>query len=203
MRKTMGCLVLTLLVGCVTEGGEVSTGKNPEAKGPVEMAEDAVAKRLQRLRYVHGRELLAEVESIIAYKELALSPVLAALPESDSRTKATLLYILGYIPSPESHAAVSAHLKDRDEAVRYEAAAASLQLGDQSAVPTLVAFLDSEDKRLRYKAIEALKSSTKQDFGYDFNAPESERAAAIGRWQDWWSSRRSAMIYRGTSSSQG
>jgi hypothetical protein len=179
---------------CVTEDGRAPRPEE-SAKGPVEYAQDSIRYRIERLPTLRGRDLLQEIERLIAARELALEPIRSALPEADARTQANLLYVLGYIQSPESHAAVLPYLRSPDESVRYEAAAALMQLGDLSAAPALIAFLESEDRRLRYKAFECLKAATHQDFGFEFQADADARAAAVMRWKRWWAEQRAAMIY--------
>lgn len=56
---------------------------------------------------------------------------------------------------------------------------------DRSAIPRLVQDLGSVDPAIRFAAIEALRQMTKQDFGYQYYASESERRPAVKRWQQW------------------
>jgi hypothetical protein len=158
MRSSLAPVLLALgaLSGCVTEGGRAGI-VDESPKGPVEYAQDSIRQRLDRMRYLHGKELLAEMERIIATRELAIDPVIQALDGADPRMQANLLYMLGYIPASECRAAVVPYLKSQDESVRYEAAAALIQLGDMSAAPVLITLMESEDKRLRFKAFESLR----------------------------------------------
>lgn len=196
MRKVGALWVFAglLLAGCITEGAPESTRSETE-KSPVERVEVGVKERVERMKFQFGSELLATMHAIIAHKELARGPVTDALPTSDPRTRANLIYILGYLGGSESHKVLQPYLADRDPVVRYEAASAVFHLGDWSAVPTLMEFMDSDDRRLRYKAFETLKERVREDFGYDFNAAAPERAAALGRWQSWWNGRRQEIIY--------
>lgn len=195
MRHSLALLLpLTLLAGCVTEGPERETADR-DLPTPVEKAQSTVERRIQQMRYQQGRDLLATIQSIVAMKDLAREPVLAALPESDDRTRANLIYILGYLGGTGVHQTVSKYLRHGHAGVRYEAAAALLHMGDWSTVPVLINFMDSEDRLLRYKAFQALSEGTRQDFGYDFRAPDSEREQALGRWRSWWSTRRQEIIY--------
>jgi phosphoenolpyruvate carboxylase len=50
----------------------------------------------------------------------------------------------------------------------------------------LITGLRDPEKWNRFKAIGALKRETKQDFGYDFQAPDEERELAVKRFEEWW-----------------
>lgn len=71
----------------------------------------------------------------------------------------------------------------RDPAKRVEAMVDAAATKDESAVPGLVARLDSQDPGERLVAINALKRITGETLGYDHAAPAAERDAAIERWR--------------------
>ncbi len=56
---------------------------------------------------------------------------------------------------------------------------------DRSAIPQLVADLDSDDPAVRFYAIESLKRITGQTFDYEFFADEIRRKPALDRWRKW------------------
>ena len=56
---------------------------------------------------------------------------------------------------------------------------------DRSAIPRLIAMLDSDDPAERFAAIRSLESITGETRGYDFAAEPYERDAAVARWVDW------------------
>lgn len=182
------------LPGCVTEGAREDSARD-SATPPVAQAHKAVTERIERMRFEYGKELLASVQALISLRELAKAPILEALPTTDARTRANLIYVLGYIGGPEAHASVRRHSADSDMAVRYEAAAALMQMGDWSSIPVLISFMESPDRRIRYKAFQVLRERTEQDFGYEFNAPEVQRAESVNRWKSWWDGRRREIIY--------
>jgi hypothetical protein len=70
---------------------------------------------------------------------------------------------------------------------RSEATAAEGNLlgAGEKAVPALIGALGSADAALRAKAHDLLKQISKQDHGFSATAPETERAAAIGKWRKW------------------
>ena len=193
MRLIALFVVLSCLAGCVSEGTDPISAKK-DGPGPVEMAEHRVAKYVARLPNLYGTRLLQIMQEIIAYKQLALNPVIAALPAADVRTQANLLYILGFVGGGKAHDAVIPHLKSKDAGVRFESAVALLTMGDWGGVPTLLTFMESSDRRHRFKASEALKQVVKKDLGFQFDAPLPEREQALARWRGWWSGQREALI---------
>ena len=190
---------LFLLSACVTsyENGQLVAEREDRSGKPsrLERVQEQVNSRIERLKYQYGKELLGTLQELIALEELAIEPIGQAFQTADSRTRANLVYVLGYIGGAAARKWVVAGLSDESEVVRYESAAALMQLGDWSAVPVLITFMDSDSRRLRYKAHEILRLKTKQDFGYDFNAETAGRADEVQQWKSWWSGRRDALIY--------
>jgi hypothetical protein len=60
---------------------------------------------------------------------------------------------------------------------------------DRSAIPSLIALLDSDDPAVRMFSFRTLEKLTGQTLGYDHAAPEWEREPAVDRWIDWYQSR--------------
>lgn len=80
---------------------------------------------------------------------------------------------------------------DFDSAVpqeRYLAIREAERTRDRQAVPELIRQLSVDDPLVRLAAIDALEAITDQTLGYDPNAREIERRAAIGRWVEWYES---------------
>lgn len=190
---------LLLLSACVTtdrDGKPIAEETDrPDTPSRLERAHAQVNARIDKMKYQHGKTLLQTMQELIGLKELAFEPIADALPTADPRTRANLVYLLGFMGGNDAHQIIVNHLKDESEVVRYEAAAALMTLGDLSAVPVLITFMDSGDRRLRFKAHEVLSSTTRQDFGYDFNSADEGRYQAVGRWRAWWKSRRGEIIY--------
>ena len=195
--KTLAPMILLLalgLSGCVTEGG--LPDRDPEASaGPVEAAQVRVREMIGRLPYETGSTLLQTLQGIVAFERLAVSPVIEALPHSTAPTRANLIWTLGYLGGVPARQAVLAATRDPDQGVRYEAAAALLNMGDQGGLPMLIGLLESPDRKVRYKALEALQEATGETLGYDFGAPPAARQAAVERWRAWWDSRRDELIF--------
>jgi HEAT repeat protein len=135
------------------------------------------------------------MEVIAGCKELAFRPIMEAMPNAEPGVRANLVYTLSLIGGGQAHALVSRQISDQSPVVRYEVAAALLQFKDWSGVPVLIGFLEAEDRRIRFKSFQALSAFAKQDFGYDFGAPEPERTAAVTRWKEWWTEKRSDLVF--------
>jgi hypothetical protein len=54
-----------------------------------------------------------------------------------------------------------------------------------AAIPALLDGLDSKDGRLRRKCNDVIKQISKQDFGFDPQADDAMRGAAVKKWRDW------------------
>ncbi len=196
-------LVMAVMPACTTtytrEGqvipndfAEASLAENHEVDFERERME-AVVKSVE---YERGAKLLRNLQWLIAQKQLAVPAVTAYLDKSGPVARANLLYVLGFTRTPESTAALASHLNHKDRIVRFEAAAGLLHHGDATAVPVLIDFLDSPDRRLRYKAIEALKERTGRDLGYQFALDQESRQEAVGRWRSWWAREKDRLMYR-------
>ena len=199
-------LVLALIPACTTtvykDGVDVTAEEEArrqsekEAQKPSTALEIRIAETVEALGYDHGSKLLRDLQFLVAQKELAVEPILAMLPRADLRSRANLLYVLGFVRTPDTTQALTDHLGHADAAVRFEAAAGLLNHGDGTAVPILVDFLESPDKRVRYKAIESLRSAVGLDFGFNFQADEDTRAVAVGKWRNWWKIEKERLMYR-------
>ena len=73
-----------------------------------------------------------------------------------------------------------------DPAERRQAMILAANAKDRSAVPDLIARLDSDDPGERFLAIGALERITGQTLGYDYAGSRKERARAVGEWVKWW-----------------
>ncbi|MEZ6194356.1 MAG: HEAT repeat domain-containing protein [Planctomycetota bacterium] len=194
-----------LFIGCqstVTRGGveltpdEIAQIEAAEEKEPVDLVDERLQVVIEALNYRHGSLLLRDLEYLIGMRELAVAPILKALPDAPARTRANLIYVLGYSKMPEARQAIVDHLGYPDDVVRFEATAALLHQGDLAAVPTLIDYLQSEDKMFRYKSIQALRLATGKDFGYRFAAPEGVRAASVSDWKQWWGTEKNRLMTR-------
>jgi len=81
-----------------------------------------------------------------------------------------------------------------DPALRQAAAEALTNFADPGDIPVdaVIDALDHSDAAARAAALRALEglSGVDDGFGYDPEAPASERRAAMERWREWWGARR-------------
>jgi len=54
------------------------------------------------------------------------------------------------------------------------------------AVPYLIDFLNSPNPMIRRDAAVKIRLVTGREFGYEYDAPEDERRAAVEKWKEWW-----------------
>ncbi len=85
--------------------------------------------------------------------------------------------------------ALSAATADPVPRVRYESAAALLELQDARGFAILVGGLSDADRRLWAKCADVLAERTGPRLGFDPLGPPDERAAAVRRWRAWLAQR--------------
>lgn len=197
------CGLLGFLVGCtstVTRDGVTLTDE--EVRGldsPSELPtliDERIDNAIDALDRSKGSELIANLQLLVDNKDLSIPHIEEALAGATPRKRGNLVYALGLIPSDRSEEVLVRHLDDEDEIVRFEAAAGLLNQGDMSVLPRLIAYLESEDRAYRYKAIQVLKQVIGRDFGFAFGAPAPQRAEAVARWKAWWKEQRSRLMVR-------
>lgn len=199
-------LALVLVLGAcqttVTRGGvqlteeEVEQLEATEETEPMDFVAEKVKSVVEELDLRHGSLLLRDIQYLVGLKELAIEPMTEAMPRVSARSRANLVYVLGFTKTPEAHEAVVAALGDEDEVVRFEAAAALMQQGDLSAIPRMIDYLDSNEPQYRYKAIQALRLATNRDFDYHFSASPEIRGQSVVQWQRWWDAEKGRLMTR-------
>lgn len=192
-------LLATACVSVDSSGAEIPKEdpyENRKNVDPNELVGDRIAAVVEALPLQRGQKLLHAMQYLIAKKQLAVEPIVKALEGSDARTRANFLYVLGWINGAESRQALVDNLNYPDVAVRFEAAAGLLQHGDAGGTPHMIDLLESEDRQVRFKAIESLKASTGKEFGYVFAADGEARVLAVQKWRDWWRSEKSRLMVR-------
>ncbi len=145
-----------------------------------------IDQRIENLKYLHGKDLRASMARLIYIGEPAIPALVDVLASHDPKTRGSASYILGEIGDKRAIPAISGLLDDPVEFVRLEAAGALATLGDWTCLPTLIGALRHDNAAIRLKAFQVLLTQVKQDFGYVYNAPASERERAVERWEAWW-----------------
>jgi HEAT repeat protein len=153
-----------------------------------------VERQVAELRYLHGNELLDSMQRLARAGEAAMPAIREGARSEDWLTRASLSWVMGesndrrYIP--DLHQLVG----DRVVGVRYEAAAALVELGDNAGFPVLVDGLSDGEVRIRYKCFESLRRATGRDFGYQHDGSEAARSEAVARWKDWLAGIRASAL---------
>jgi HEAT repeat protein len=183
MRVASSLLVLAALTlgACQTVSSTdgVPTGRTNQ------IVQTDIQRRIDELRFLHGQQLLESMQRLSHLGEPAIPLIRAGARSDDWLTRASLAWVMGesgdrrYIPDLRNLTG------DANAGVRYEAASALVELGDNAGFPSLVSGLADGDIKNRYKCFEALRRATGQDFGYQHDAAPEVRRAAVARWLDW------------------
>ncbi len=178
---TLGALVAVLgLTACV------SVERDPIARpGKDIVLQLEVERRVAEIPYMHGVELVANLERLADIGEPAVPYLLEALGADDRLSRASACWVLGVMGDRRNITAVREMLNDPEAPVRYQAASSLVELGDNAGFPVLVHGLADPDIQTRYKCFEALRDATGQDFGYEHDSSPTLRREAVVRWQDW------------------
>ena len=177
---SLALVSLVALTGCVSSADD-SAGRPRDdviLRGEIE-------RRVSEISYMHGVELVANLERLAAIGEPAVPFLVAALDSPEWLTRSSVAWTLGVMGDRRNIPALRELLDDRVTEVRYQAAASLIELGDSSGFAVLIDGLTDSDIQARYKCFEALRDATGNDFGYEHDAAPDMRRAAIARWQDW------------------
>ncbi len=181
-------VVLAVLPACT------SARKLPEYSKPSALLQEEIDTLLRELPYRHGPELLATLNRLVYIGEPAIPSIVKSLKDDHPKARSNAAYVLGEIRDRRTIMPLREVLDDESQEVRYEAAASLLVMGDWHGIPVLIAALKDSDPYHRYKSIQILAKNTHQDLGYDYKGSEESRAAAVGRWENWYSGlRRTSM----------
>lgn len=159
------------------------------------------------MRKRHYAILLLSAMAVVALAEERLAPKVEPLPDSeiDAIFKATDKG--EQIPTDKLHRA----LISGQTYLRARAAELLGRRGDTNSVPFLIDALSDQTSYVgggyacfgkpgqnttRYWANESLKSISKQDFGFRWDATEAERHAAIEKWKQWYRKQKKELTIR-------
>jgi hypothetical protein len=106
----------------------------------------------------------------------------------DPRVRAGTLSLLLIAAAQSACSSPPGGFDSPEPASRLYAVTDAARTEDRSSIPSLIAFLDSDDPAVRMFSIRTLEQLTGQTLGYDHSAPEWERRPAVDRWIDWYRS---------------
>jgi hypothetical protein len=177
-------LIPLLLAACVTEGEEYY-GPQSEFLQPSMLMKEQIARRIADLPYLGGSELIDALYWLGQRGETAYEPLIEQLESPTPKMRALALNILCLNKDRRVLPYIEPLANDPDQSVRYEAARGMARLGDLSHVEILVAGLEDDSRYVRALCARFLKEQTRDDFGYEPDAPPPERSVAVARWRDW------------------
>jgi HEAT repeat protein len=106
-------------------------------------------------RPIEVRRRALEAVAPLSWPEVK-SAIMAAYKSQHSRLKVSSIYAMGRNCDPGWLPILLVELDNIDAEVRYEAAGACSELGDEAAVPALISLVDDPDIDVRMAAIQAL-----------------------------------------------
>jgi hypothetical protein len=110
---------------------------------------------------------------------------LQAVSSPDATTRLLAVSGLAAVGGDVGDEPLTVALDDCSDPVRHRAAVALLNRGRRDCLSRLVALLDSEDVGVRHQAAEALRSATRQQFGFTaYESPEARRKV-VDQWTAW------------------
>ena len=176
-------LVALLSVGALT--GCVSSEPGVARPGEDVILRTEIQRRVAEIPYMHGVELVTNLERLAEIGEPAAHYLVGALDSPQALTRSSVAWTLGAMGDRRNIPALRELLDDRVPGVRYQAASSLVELGDASGFPVLVEGLADADIQARYKCFESLRDATGNDFGYEHDADPEFRRAAVARWRSW------------------
>jgi hypothetical protein len=197
------CAFALLIAGALGGGCATTTHASVESGGethwlePTPLLRQQITSEAQRLPWTHGLERVELIRWFGKVGEPAYPALLelvsdpredvagAALAALGSTRDSRLVAPLRAIPWPKE-------AKDHDLAL--ERARTLVRLGDWDMMPVLIEGLSDERLVTRALCSQALFEATNERFDFDPRAEPEARAAAVARWQSWWSARASDPI---------
>lgn len=185
MRTVPRLVSLVLLAALALPACVSHTNENVSRPGDDVILRTEIERRVAEIPYMHGVELVSNLERLASIGEPAAPHLVKALDAPEWLTRASAAWTLGVMGDRRNIPPLRDLLDDRVPAVRYQSAASLVELGDASGFPVLVEGLSDPELQARYKCFEALRDATGNDFGYEHDAAPNVRRAAVIRWQSW------------------
>jgi HEAT repeat protein len=159
------------------------TKEYPEPNSPLVKAR--LEKRIADIQYQRGVTLIANLERVAGYGDVAVPFAIEGLKSEDPMTRMGCSWVLGRIGHTGAIPALEEALEDPVPFVRYEVASQLGNLGAKSGYRVLVAGLSDERVEMRFKCFEALQELTGNTFGYSHTADAEVRKVAVEQWESW------------------
>jgi hypothetical protein len=118
-------------------------------------------------------------------RESDSTKLIAALRAPNADTRALAAATLPASSSDTALTELPALLTDQSATVKFAAARELANLGQRSALPTLVHLLDEDDLALRVDAFRTLRAATGHSLPFVVYEPPEKRAAQVAAWRSW------------------
>lgn len=182
--RLQALLFSVVFAACTTTSSDEKVSKaGLKAGNPV--VKMRLQARVDNMKYQKGTTLISNLERIAAYGEMAVPICTEGLKNENAMTRMGCAYVLGRIGNPQVIPDLKDLLDDDVAFVRYEAASQLGNLGSRDGYPVLVAGLEDENIRYRFKCFEALQALTGQTFDYSHNAAPERRQVSVEKWKAW------------------
>jgi HEAT repeat protein len=188
-------LALTICsAGCLAPG-DGSPGVNDTAGRWMEASpilREQIEDEARRLPWTHGFERLEQIRWFAGVGEPAYARLLELAEDERDDVAAAALAALGATLDRR----LVPDIRDLDWAPQrtqgdlgLERARTLVRLGDWSSIPVLIAGL--RDPRIYTRALcaDALREATHENHGFDPQADDAAREAAVQQWESWWKAR--------------
>lgn len=195
MSTRRSCPCSLLLTSLLVLAACASTQESRGADDPTWLVakpglQEEIERNAQRLPWVQNFEARVELISWFAgVGEPAYETLLALSEDPRPVVAGSALAALGATGDSRLVEPIRARDASHDPTIELERARALMRLGDWTAAPTLIDALTSESVYIRAIAARSLAEITGETLGYEAKGEESERAAAVARWRQWWSRR--------------
>ncbi|MEM8882944.1 MAG: HEAT repeat domain-containing protein [Planctomycetota bacterium] len=195
IRLLLAALLAATLVACSStpkDDEQNQTAKTPDLDLSKEFPEPSnplvkarLEKRITDIRYQRGVTLVANLERIAGYGDVAIPFAMDGLKSEDPMTRMGCAWVLGRVGNTAAIPALEDALNDPVPYVRYEVASQIGVLGGKGGYKTLVQGLTDERVEMRFKCFEALQELTGNTFGYSHTAAPEVRKVAVEQWEAW------------------
>lgn len=152
---------------------------------PNGLLKSQIDKRVSDLRYTHGEELMSTLDWLTRCGEAAFPALIEAMDCDDPTTRAGAANVLGRGVDRRVIPFLMKKAEDPDPRMRYEVARALLRLGEWSKIPVLIEGLRDPSEYVRALCNDALKQTTRLDFGFLPGAASEEREVQVRKWEAW------------------
>jgi HEAT repeat protein len=192
--RVLGRPAVLALALAAASAGCTTTSDHGVPYGRNELREEEMARRVEEIRFLSGRELVDNLYALATLGEEVTPHLRSGMRSDNALTRSSLAWVAGVRGDRRNIPAVRGLLADPVREVRYEAAAALVRLGDNAGFPALVEGLADGELRNRYKCFQALNAITGQDFGYRHDGDADTRRLAVTRWLDWLAAVRATSL---------